>query len=67
MDYRALNTVTISDKYPLPNHEDLTDHLEGEKLFSSLDLEVGTGNARLQKTPYPSLLSPQVMGILSGW
>ena len=27
MDNRVLNAVTIKDKYPLPNHEDLTDQL----------------------------------------
>ena len=33
--YRVLNAVTVRDKYPLPNHEDLTDQLAGAKYFSS--------------------------------
>ena len=33
VDYRAFNAVTIKDKYPLPNHEDLTDQLAGAKFF----------------------------------
>ena len=41
VDYRALNVVTIKDKYPLPNHENLTDQLAGAKYFFSLDLRSG--------------------------
>ena len=41
VEYRDLNAVTIRDKYPLPNHEDLTDQLAGEKYFSSLELRSG--------------------------
>ena len=41
VDYRALNAVTIKDKYPSANHEDLTDQLGGAKYFSSLDLRSG--------------------------
>ena len=41
LDYRALNAVTIKDRYPLPNHEDLADQLAGAKFFSSLDLRSG--------------------------
>ena len=41
VDYRALIAVTIREKYPLPNHEDLTDKLAGPKYFSSLDLGSG--------------------------
>ena len=41
VDYRALNAVTIKEKYPLPDHEDLRDQLAGAKYFSSLDLTSG--------------------------
>ena len=41
VDYKALNAVTIKDKYPLPNYEDLTDQLAGAKYFSSLELRSG--------------------------
>ena len=46
VDYRALNAVTIKDKYPLPNHEDLIDQLQGPSTFIVWTLEVGIGNAR---------------------
>jgi hypothetical protein len=38
VDYRSLNKVTIKNKYPLPNINDLFDQLKGAKMFSKIDL-----------------------------
>jgi hypothetical protein len=38
MDYRALNEVTIKNKYPLSRIDDLFDQLRGACLFSKIDL-----------------------------
>jgi hypothetical protein len=38
MDYRALNEVTIKNKYPLPRIDDLFDQLRGVCVFSKIDL-----------------------------
>jgi hypothetical protein len=38
VDYRSLNEVTIKDKYPLPNINELFDQLKGAKVFSNIDL-----------------------------
>jgi hypothetical protein len=38
VDYRALNEVTIKNKYSLPRIDDLFDQLKGAKYFSKIDL-----------------------------
>ena len=38
VDYRALNEVTIKNKYPLPMINDFFDQLQGAKVFSKIDL-----------------------------
>lgn len=39
--YRALNKLTIKNRYPLPRVDDLFDKLHGAKYFSSLDAASG--------------------------
>jgi hypothetical protein len=45
MYYRALNEVTVKNKYPLPRVDDLFDQNLGASVFSNIDLRIGIGSA----------------------
>eukprot|EP00253_Pinus_taeda_P013311 PITA_13311 len=39
IDYRVLNKITIQNRYPIPQIDDLLDQLKGAKYFSNIDLK----------------------------
>ena len=53
LDNRALNKLTVKRCYPMPNITDLFDQLQGAKLFSSLDLQQGYNQIRIDSEDIP--------------
>jgi hypothetical protein len=53
MDYRALNEVTVKNKYPLPRIEDLFDQLHGACVFSKIDLRSGYHQLKIRECDLP--------------
>jgi hypothetical protein len=53
IDYRALNEVTVKNKYPLPRIEDLFDQLKVANVFSKIDMRLGYHQLMIRPTDIP--------------
>ena len=53
IDYRALNKLTIKNRYPLPRIDDLFDQLRGAQFFTSIDLAQGYHQIRISPEDAP--------------
>ncbi|WVZ97229.1 hypothetical protein U9M48_042779 [Paspalum notatum var. saurae] len=53
VDYRALNKVTIKNKYPLPRIDNLFDQLQGAYVFSKIDLRSGYHQLKIRPLDIP--------------
>ena len=49
MDYRALNEITVKNRYPIPQISDLIDNLSKASIFTKIDLRWGYNNVRIRE------------------
>jgi hypothetical protein len=53
IDYRDLNCATLKNRYPIPQIDDLFDHMKGAAVFSNINLQSGYHQLRIKEGDIP--------------
>jgi hypothetical protein len=65
INYRDLNKVTIKNKYPISQIEDLFDQMRGAKVFSKVDLRSGYHQLKIRLEDVPKTVFTTVGDLFS--
>ncbi|GJQ92461.1 hypothetical protein Tco_0003600 [Tanacetum coccineum] len=57
IDYRELNKLTVKNRYPLPNIDNLFDQLQGSRYFSKINLRFGYYQLIVHEADIPKIAS----------
>ncbi|MCO5553322.1 hypothetical protein L7F22_006843 [Adiantum nelumboides] len=67
IDYRALNKITIKNRFSIPRIDDILDRLQGSLCFSRIDLKSGYHQIRIASGDVYKTAFRTTLGYLSSW